>query len=282
MLSNLLNQFYGNRPMLERTDDDELRTQCTIEYLVDNGLSEDMISYIIDKYGNTEKSMTYKNLPEFPIYLYRNKGINIDDDTEILGNREWKQFNGYCWVPPPSRRTKVPTINEVNAMIDNNMNIYNKEQGYLIPYNFVDRGSYYTHSELNIRQDEVIVSGNKTVNEINYREPRLSYTFNDFILYVCRNSESDYEELYTMYQYSTFNRLLSGSRSDIGEPIDILLYAVDEFLYDNNVIHNLFNLGDYIYRGKEHHRRCNVNMQMVGADKYSWRNELCHTWTSVE
>jgi len=273
MLPELLSQYYGERCTIEHSDDDENRTACTIAYLMDNGMNEDMISEVISLCDNSP-AMTIDNLPSLPVFVCKINPDDVDSHVALYGDDCWKRYNGYYLVNKNGRQRNMLQAGEIKALLNNDSD----KQEKLVPFNLIDVKKLYLHPALRLQENMVIVDGRKTMNRY-YSEPKLLFTFRDFVNYICDNSNVDFERLYTRSQFSFFYQVLYNCRSnskDIGEPIDILMYTVDYYLSDvNDNIWSIVLLNDSLYNGREYYREKLTLFGNSEYGKYVWRNEPC-------
>lgn len=274
MLHGLLSQYYGERYTVEHSDEDENRTICTIEYLMDNGMNQDMISEVISLCDNSP-AMTIDNLPQLPIFVCKLSPDNMEDYVKIYGDDCWKRYNGYYFVNKGSKQRDKLSINEIRNLLEDG---FSNKQEKLVRFNLIDAKKFYLHSALRIQENAVIIDGKRTINQY-YSEPRLSFTFKDFVNYICDNSNVDFERLYTRSQFSFFYQILYNCKSisnDIGEAIDILMYAVDYHLSNvGDSIWGMAQLNDSLYNGREYYREKLILFGNSEYGKYVWRDRPC-------
>lgn len=135
---------------------------------------------------------------------------------------------------------------------------------YKVQYNLIKRNRYLHHNELKLWPDD----------GKHYMEPRISYTYEDFVNYFCNTHRVDRTYFITFNDKNSFYDMcykFGHLIKNIVEPIDLILYLVDQYPDADHL--GFFN-GHYISETIDEYKRKVENFISEGRDKIIWRADV--------
>ena len=141
---------------------------------------------------------------------------------------------------------------------------------YEVQYNLIRRNKYLHHNELKLWPDE----------GKHYMEPKISYTYDDFLVYFCKTHEVERSFFSTFNDKNTLYDLCYklGHLVNIVEPIDLILYLSDQYPDANSL--NFFN-GSYVSDTIKEYKRKIENFISEGRNKIIWRADVRCTFRRI-